>query len=75
MPKLKPMSKRIKYEAKLMDRNTQIEMGWKKGTIRIREKDSRQSIADRIAEKHRIDLQKIEIEIRLKQFTLKQNEK
>lgn len=75
MPKLKPMSKRIKYEAKLMDRNTHIEMGWKKGTIRIREKDSRQSIADRIAEKHRIDLQKIDIEIRLKQFTLKQKEK
>lgn len=65
------MSQRVKYEAKLMDRKTQIEMGYKKGTIRVKDQDTRKSIADRIAEKHQIDLQKIDIEIRLKQFTFK----
>ena len=65
------MAHKVRYEAKLRDRKTQMAITIKKGKIRIRENDNYKTVADRVAKRHMVDLSKTDMDLRLLNFTFK----
>ena len=69
------MAHKVRYEAKLRDRKTQMAITIKKGKIRIRENDNYKTVADKVAEKHKLDLNQVDMDLRLFNFSFKPKSK